>query len=53
VGYNFISCDRDQQFLMPPSLDDWLPKNLCVPGTRSRSCHPFVFMDKPAEDGAS
>jgi transposase len=25
VGYNFISCDRDQQFLMPPSLDEWLP----------------------------
>jgi transposase len=27
VGYNFIACDRDQQFLMPPSLDDWLPRN--------------------------
>ncbi len=27
VGYNFISCDRDQQFLMPPSLDEWLPKD--------------------------
>lgn len=25
VGYNFISCDRKQQFLMPPSLDEWLP----------------------------
>jgi transposase len=27
VGYNFVSCDRDQQFLMPPSLDEWLPKD--------------------------
>jgi transposase len=27
VGYNFISCDRDQQFLMPPSLNEWLPKD--------------------------
>jgi transposase len=27
VAYNLIPCDRDQQFLMPPSLDDWLPKD--------------------------
>lgn len=27
MGYNFISCDREQQFLMPPSLDEWLPKD--------------------------
>jgi transposase len=27
VGYNFISCDRGQQFLMPPSLNEWLPKD--------------------------
>jgi transposase len=25
VGYNLIPCDREQQFLMPPSLDEWLP----------------------------
>jgi transposase len=30
VGYNFISCDRDQQFLMPPSLNEWLPKDHLV-----------------------
>jgi transposase len=23
---NFIACDRDQAYLMPPSLRDWLPK---------------------------
>ncbi len=27
MAYNFVSCDRDQPFLMPPSLDDWLPKD--------------------------
>jgi transposase len=27
MAYNFIPCDRDQPFLMPPSLDDWLPKD--------------------------
>jgi len=26
VAYNFVPCDRNQSFLMPPSLDDWLPK---------------------------
>ena len=27
MAYNLIPCDRSQPFLMPPSLDDWLPKN--------------------------
>ncbi|MGH2682341.1 MAG: transposase [Actinomycetota bacterium] len=27
MAYNLIPCDRDQPFLMPPSLDDWLPKD--------------------------
>jgi len=22
---NFLSCDRDQELLLPPSLRDWLP----------------------------
>src|SRR3954453_18592264 len=22
---NFLACDRDQAFLLPPSVDDWLP----------------------------
>jgi len=26
MGYNFIKCDRDQMYLMPPSLHDWLPE---------------------------
>lgn len=25
MAHNFIACDRDQQFLLPPSLKDWLP----------------------------
>ena len=24
---NFIECDREQTFLMPPSLRDWLPSD--------------------------
>ena len=27
MGYNFRPVERDQQFLMPPSLSDWLPRN--------------------------
>jgi transposase len=26
MGYNFLPCDRDQLFLMPPALQDWLPE---------------------------
>ena len=25
MATNFLGCDREQSFLMPPSLDDWLP----------------------------
>jgi transposase len=27
VGYNFRPVERDQQYLMPPSLRDWLPED--------------------------
>src|SRR5271155_3356677 len=27
VPYNFLPADRDQQFLMPPSLLEWLPES--------------------------
>ncbi len=30
VAYNFVACDRDQSFLLPPSLDEWLPKDHLV-----------------------
>jgi hypothetical protein len=26
MAQNFIAVDRDQAFLMPPSLQEWLPK---------------------------
>jgi transposase len=26
MAYNLLSCDRDQGYLMPPSLRDWLPE---------------------------
>ena len=30
MGYNFIDCDRDQLFLLPPSMRDWLPEEHLV-----------------------
>ncbi|MGD0452546.1 MAG: hypothetical protein ABSB69_03025 [Solirubrobacteraceae bacterium] len=27
MAQNFIDCDREQAFLMPPSLRDWLPED--------------------------
>jgi transposase len=27
MGWNFLACDREQQYLMPPSLTDWLPED--------------------------
>jgi transposase len=26
MAYNFLGCDRDQPFLLPPDLRDWLPE---------------------------
>jgi len=30
MGQNFISCDRGQVMLLPPSLTDWLPEDHLV-----------------------
>ena len=27
MAYNFRACDRDQAFLLPPDVRDWLPAN--------------------------
>src|SRR3954466_11022056 len=27
MGPGFIACDREQSFLMPPAVRDWLPEN--------------------------
>lgn len=27
MAYNFVACDRDQHYLMPPSINEWLPKD--------------------------
>ena len=26
MAYNFLPCDRNQEYLLPPSLTDWLPE---------------------------
>jgi len=30
MAYNFLDCDRDQLFLLPPSMRDWLPEGHLV-----------------------
>jgi hypothetical protein len=30
MAMNFIGCDRDQVFLMPPSLREWVPEGHLV-----------------------
>jgi len=27
MGYNFLPCDRDQLYVLPPALQDWLPES--------------------------
>lgn len=27
MAQHFISCDRDQELLLPPSLSEWLPED--------------------------
>ena len=27
MGPSFIACDREQSFLMPPDVREWLPEN--------------------------
>ena len=27
MGQNFIACDREQAFLMPPDVREWLPES--------------------------
>ena len=26
MGYHFLPCERDQLYLLPPALQDWLPE---------------------------
>ena len=26
MGFNLIECNREQEFLMPPNLRDWIPE---------------------------
>jgi transposase len=33
MAYNFLACDRDQAYLLPPDVRDWLPAD-----------HPAWFM---------
>jgi hypothetical protein len=56
MGARFIGCDRDQVFLMPPSLRDWVPEGrlvwtvLDVVGELDLSA---VYADYPATTAAA
>jgi hypothetical protein len=30
MGHSFIACDREQSFLLPPDVREWLPENHLV-----------------------
>jgi hypothetical protein len=30
MAYNFLACDRDQAFLLPPDLRDWLLRSMSL-----------------------
>ncbi len=46
MAYNFIPFDRDQQFLMPPSLKEWLPEGdlawFVIDAVGSMDLRPFL-----------
>jgi len=45
MSYNFKPCDRSQMLLLPPSLDEWLPRFLKKSGTgESNSGITFVLL---------
>jgi hypothetical protein len=52
MAFNFLRGDRDQPFLLPPDLRDWLPDahlawfilDVVTSSTWSRSCAPTGLM---------
>jgi len=53
MAYNFTKCDRDQMFLLPPSLQDWLPPNhlawFLIDAVKQMDLSPFMAAYR--EDG--
>src|SRR5918995_1814027 len=45
MGRSFIACDRDQSFLMPPDVREWLPENhlawFVLAAVEERDLEPF------------
>ncbi len=53
MAFNFLSCDRDQPYLLPPSLKDWLPEDhlawFLLDAVGQMDLHPFYARHR--EDG--
>jgi transposase len=53
VAFSYIECDRDQQFLLPPSMWDWLPEGhlaffvIDAVGVIDTSSFHFTHLDGP------
>lgn len=45
MGYNFLPCDRNQLYLLPPALQDWLPEGdlawFLLDAVAQRTCPPL------------
>ena len=56
MAYNFLACDRDQAFLLPPDLRDWLPSDhLAGQSMRERmkmTCRDGAFACEEEKPGA-
>ena len=53
MAFNFLPCDRDQSYLLPPSLEDWLPEDhlawFLLDAVGQMDLHPFYARHR--EDG--
>ena len=51
MAYNFLACDRDQAFLLPPYVRDWLPADhlawFVVDVVEQLDLHPFLAAYEP------
>ncbi len=53
MAFNFLPCDRDQPYLLPPSLKDWLPEDhlawFLLDAVKEMDLRPFFARHR--EDG--
>ncbi len=51
MAFNFLPCDRDQPYLLPPSLKDWLPEDhlafFLLDAVKEMDLHSFYLCGVP------